>query len=285
MSAEVENGEKEEPKEEGTRFLQWEAMSQERISSLLQMTLDEVLGELEVAVGLGQRQSCMREVALLDYYSSGFWWAKESGFSPAQISFSMAVFQRLLDNIKEDKGVGFVENWMDLANALNGALQQGAGVPLLSAEQATALVEHVTNSLFQHYRLYELLFTIPREQALIGIERTIEVICQDAIAPLEEGMSADQDVDLPLSQEQEEANQEESGGEQQADNSEGRPRELVVDEEEDVGQWSIQEVEEVMSELAKEMMGSLQADFSEKLRIHERSFSAKIGHLKDSASK
>jgi hypothetical protein len=42
----------------------------------------------------------MREVALLDYYSSGFWWAKESGFSPAQISFSMAVFQRLLDNIK-----------------------------------------------------------------------------------------------------------------------------------------------------------------------------------------
>ena len=33
---------------------------------------------------------------------------------------------------------------------------------------------------------------------------------------------------------------------------------MVVEEEEDVGQWSIQEVEEVMSELAKEMMGSLQ---------------------------
>ena len=36
------------------------------------------------------------------------------------------------------------------------------------------------------------------------LQRTIEVICQDAIAPLEEGMSADQDLDLPLSQEQEE---------------------------------------------------------------------------------
>ena len=44
-----------------------------------------------------------------------------------------------------DKGVGFVENWMDLANALNATLQQGAGVPLLRAEQATALVEQVTN--------------------------------------------------------------------------------------------------------------------------------------------
>ena len=44
-----------------------------------------------------------------------------------------------------DEGFGFVENWMDLANALNAAVQQGAGVPLLRAEQASALVEQVTN--------------------------------------------------------------------------------------------------------------------------------------------
>ena len=69
--------------------------------SVLVMRADPVFcRELAEALGLGLRQVCMREVALLDYYCSGFWWAKESGLSPAQVSFSMAVFQRLLDNIR-----------------------------------------------------------------------------------------------------------------------------------------------------------------------------------------
>ncbi|KAJ3607565.1 hypothetical protein NHX12_024616, partial [Muraenolepis orangiensis] len=140
---------KQEP-EEIPPFLQWEAMTHEQINCLLKMTLDEVLGELGEVLGFRQRQSCMREVALLDYYVYGFWWAKESGFSPTQMSFCMAVLHML---------------------------------------------------------------------------RTIEVIRDDAIAPLVEGMSADMhhhDVAPPSSQGQEE------------------------------------DAEEVMSEFTQEMLGSLQ---------------------------
>lgn len=42
----------------------------------------------------------MKEAALLDYYISGFWWAKEVEFTPAQTSFTMAVLHMLLDNMQ-----------------------------------------------------------------------------------------------------------------------------------------------------------------------------------------
>lgn len=47
----------------------------------------------------------MKEAAMLDYYFCGLWWAKEATFTSIQTSFTMAVLQMLLDNIRGEEDV------------------------------------------------------------------------------------------------------------------------------------------------------------------------------------
>ncbi|XP_076615299.1 ciliary-associated calcium-binding coiled-coil protein 1 [Chaetodon auriga] len=174
-------------------FLQWAALPQQQIQDLLKKPADELQSELKEILAFRNHQTCMKEAALLDFYVCGFWWAKEANFTPVQTSFTMAVLHMLLGNIR-DKQMVLVENLMEFAKALDGACQcstSGADTTsLLDREEATALISYIRNSLFQKYRLYELLFTTSREELLTGMERTIEVFsCQDALTPLEEGIS------------------------------------------------------------------------------------------------
>ncbi|XP_070708558.1 ciliary-associated calcium-binding coiled-coil protein 1 [Pempheris klunzingeri] len=174
-------------------LLQWDVLPQQRIRELLSGTAaGELEAEIKEILGFSNHQTCMREAALLDYYVCGFWWAKESNLTPAQTSFTMAVLHMLLDNIRE-KQMALVENLMEFAKALGAACQPSSSedtTSLLDREQAMALISYIRNSLFQKYRLYELLFTMPREELLTGMERTIEVFnCQDALTPLKEGIS------------------------------------------------------------------------------------------------
>ncbi|KAM7371300.1 hypothetical protein PAMP_010782 [Pampus punctatissimus] len=174
-------------------ILQWEAMTLQQIQDTLRRNTDELHSELKEILSFRNHQTCMKEAALLDYYVCGFWWAKEAKFKPTQISFTMAVLHMLLDNIQE-KQMSLLDNLMDFAKALAAAcrcssLEQGTSPPL-DREEATALIDYTRDSLFQKYRLYELLFTTPKEELLTGMERMIEVFpCEDALTPLEEGIS------------------------------------------------------------------------------------------------
>ncbi|XP_070847026.1 ciliary-associated calcium-binding coiled-coil protein 1 [Chaetodon trifascialis] len=173
-------------------FLQWAALPQQQIQDLLKKPADELQSELKEILGFRNHQTCMKEAALLDFYVCGFWWAKEANFTPMQTSFTMAVLHMLLSNIR-DKQMVLVENLMEFAKALDAACRStsdGDTTSLLDREEATALMSYIRNRLFQKYRLYELLFTTSREELLTGMERTIEVFsCQDALTPLEEGIS------------------------------------------------------------------------------------------------
>ncbi|KAM4623621.1 ciliary-associated calcium-binding coiled-coil protein 1 [Polymixia lowei] len=245
------------------------------------------LGEI---LGFRNQHTCMKEAALLDYYVSGFWWAKEASFTPIQLSFTMAVLNMLLDNIRA-KHLGVVDNWIELTKALEASRQhpasEGDSAPLLGIEQAMALTDYIKNSLFQNYRLYELLFTTPREELLIGKERMIEVIsAENTVAPLEEGMSADlyfSYLATPPTQELEEVKQEESGEVYQSLDQQNEKN--GKEEEEEVRQYSIHEVKEVLGELAIDMLGNLQADFNEKLRLQEETYTARLECLQNSTSK
>uniref|UniRef100_UPI003AAA503B ciliary-associated calcium-binding coiled-coil protein 1 n=1 Tax=Centroberyx gerrardi TaxID=166262 RepID=UPI003AAA503B len=299
MSGGAKSREKKEPpkvkdsKEEEKRFPQWRALTHKQIGELLEKSVDEVQSEFEEILGFRNQQTCMKEAALLDYYVCGFWRAKEADFTPTQTSFTMAVLHMLLDNIRE-KQMGFVDNLMEFSKALAAARQhlasEGDTAPLLDREQATVLIDYIRSSLFHKYRLYELLFTTAREELLIGMERTLEVISsEDAFAPLEEGMSADlyfRYLALPPIQERKEMKQQESGEMHQnlAQQME-RDAEEKKEEEGEAGEYSVQEVKEVLGELAKDMLGSLQAEFSEKLRLQEESYAARIACLKNSSAK
>ncbi|XP_008284737.1 ciliary-associated calcium-binding coiled-coil protein 1 [Stegastes partitus] len=166
-------------------FLRWE--------QLQRSSAEQLQAELKEILGCSNHQTCMKEAVLLDYYVCGWWWAKEASFTPAQASFTMAVLHILLDNIRE-KQMGLVDNLAEFSKALKPACRcvtpEEYTSSLLDSEEAAAFIRYIRNSLFQKYRLYQLLFTTPRGELLAGMERTTEVFCcQDPLTPLEHGIS------------------------------------------------------------------------------------------------
>ncbi|KAG7507861.1 hypothetical protein JOB18_047362 [Solea senegalensis] len=174
-------------------FIQWnyESPPCRSVAELQQCNKDELETELKQILDLQNPDTCMREAALLDFYSSVFSWAKESNFSPTQTSFSVALLQTLLENIR-DKHMCMVENLGEFAKALAPACQnpmEDDSSPLLDVEDAKELTSYFKTSLFQKYNLFQFLLTTPREESLSSEAKTIEVFTYPD-TPLEESVPA-----------------------------------------------------------------------------------------------
>ncbi|XP_051522632.1 ciliary-associated calcium-binding coiled-coil protein 1-like [Myxocyprinus asiaticus] len=145
--------------------------------------------------GLTKKIACLKKATLLDYFVNGFWWAKEMKFTCQQISFNMALLQQLLDNIKTQpclKMPFFKAFTLTVLASRQSPSTEADTSHLFDADQIRDITDYFKTSLFQHYRLYELLFTHPREEHLLGMEKSIEVINPvDSAGPLEEGMLSD----------------------------------------------------------------------------------------------
>ncbi|XP_036427589.1 ciliary-associated calcium-binding coiled-coil protein 1 [Colossoma macropomum] len=266
-------------------FLQWTLLPLDHMNALLDLSVDQVQLRFEDMLGLKKHQTCLNEAALLDYFVAGFWWAKEMNFTCQQISFIMALLQLLLDNIK-DKQMPCSENFKVFAKKLLTARKSSADTvsPLFDSDQIKSITDYFKSSLFQHYRLYQFLFTQPRDEVLLGMERSIEVAnSSDFAAPLEEGMPSEvyfrytaSSPATPLAQGLDEClqkNEEEPGESQQAEGHES------------LEGFSMEDVREVLGEMTKEMLTKLQADFTEKLRLQEETYTSRLDSLKSVASK
>ncbi|XP_027012974.2 ciliary-associated calcium-binding coiled-coil protein 1 isoform X2 [Tachysurus fulvidraco] len=181
--------------EAGEMFPQWPCLSRENLNLLMELSVDEVQLKFVDVLELKKHETCVKEASLLDYFVGGFWWAKEMSFTSQQISFVMALLQKLLDNIK-DKRMPFADNFKELTRMLLATRRSppSAGAtfnPPFDADQIRSITDYFSSSLFQHYRLYEFVFTHLRDEMLIGTERNIEVCSADFVAPMEDGTPAD----------------------------------------------------------------------------------------------
>uniref|UniRef100_A0A673LMY0 Ciliary associated calcium binding coiled-coil 1 n=2 Tax=Sinocyclocheilus rhinocerous TaxID=307959 RepID=A0A673LMY0_9TELE len=260
-------------------FPQWELLKQDQINILLSLPVDQVQLQFEDILNIKNHQTCVKEAALLEYFVNGFWWAKEMNFNSQQISFIMALLQQLLDNIK-NKQSSFADNFKTFIQTV---LASKASF-LFTTDQIKAITDYFKTSLFQHYRLYELLFSHRREEQLLKIEKCIEVINPaEFAAPLEEGMPADlyfhymapPRVPTPeqTAQESLEENVEEPG-----------KAELEESPGNHVG-FSVEDVREALGEITQDMLAKLQADFTEKLRVHEETCISRLERLQKGSSK
>uniref|UniRef100_A0A3B1JU54 Ciliary associated calcium binding coiled-coil 1 n=1 Tax=Astyanax mexicanus TaxID=7994 RepID=A0A3B1JU54_ASTMX len=272
-------------------FLEWTLLPHGEIAVLLKLSADDVQLKFEDIFCLKKHQTCLKEAALLDYFVGGFWWAKEMNFTCQQSSFIMALLQLLLDNIKvhsvSDKQMPFAENFKAFTQNLLATRMSSSDTavnPLFDVDQIKSITDYFKSSLFQHYRLYQFLFTQPREEMILRMERSIDVAnSADFAAPLEEGMPPELD-DIGLAPSP--AASPPQGKEECLIKNEEEPKEYQQGEIHEIPEdYGVEDVQEMLGDVTKEMLAKLQADFTERLRILEDSYVSRLDSLKRVASK
>ncbi|TSK14560.1 hypothetical protein Baya_0543 [Bagarius yarrelli] len=260
-------------------FPQWSCLSCENINQLMELSVDQVQLQFAERLDLKNNETCVKEASLLDYFVGGFWWAKEMSFTCQQISFIMALLQLLLDNIR-DKRMTFADNFKEFTRMLLAVGKSSTSPnvnPLFDMDQLKSITDFLSS------RLYEFLFTHPRDELLLGMERSIEIVnSSDFIAPLEDGIPTDDLRRTPPSP----AVPSDQDFDEHPEKSEEESAECEQEESlETTKSFTVEDVREVLGEVTREMLGKLQEDFTEKLRIQEKTYTTRLESLKRVTSK
>ncbi|NXE00587.1 CBCO1 protein, partial [Chaetorhynchus papuensis] len=129
--------------------------------------------KMEEFLNLTQLETSLKEAILLDYYTAGFWWAKEMNFSLTQLSEFMDLLNFALENLS-DKHMTLGNNLKELERAMSGIgktdSEERDDPNLFSIEEAKAIIDYLVISLFKHYKEYEYLFHSRREEPVISNE-------------------------------------------------------------------------------------------------------------------
>ncbi|XP_076413166.1 ciliary-associated calcium-binding coiled-coil protein 1 isoform X3 [Peromyscus maniculatus bairdii] len=238
---------------------------------------------MSVFLNFKNLQTCLRDAILLDYYVSGFFWAKGMDFSIDQYSKFMTLLDMLLHNLQtlhmslEDsiKWLGEV-----MAEIGPNRSRKNEEPHVFDVKEANAITDYLKISLFQHYRLYEFMFYSTREEIVIGTEQTIEVVKPADYpfpAPLEEGISLDIysafiDRSPTPESEQKVPDQEQSPQEPQPETETAEVDPLVG--------FTIDDVKSALARVTDEVLLNIQKEINEKLQVQEEAFSARIEKLK-----
>ncbi|XP_075071278.1 ciliary-associated calcium-binding coiled-coil protein 1 [Mixophyes fleayi] len=250
-------------------------LSSSQINTLLEeQDVDELQRIMLQFLNFKDPETNLKEAILVDYYVSGFCFGKDMNFSLQQLTGLMGLLHFLIENI-ETKQMSLEENIKELGRALIGIghsqLKTTGRLTFFNVEQAKDIINFIKISLFQHYKLYECLFTVPRDQMVIGVEQVIEIAKPAETpfpTPLEEGISSEIYRKFIAQLKEETENTMDAA----------QPGEL--DKSEDLSGSNIEEVKTVLNEVTADAIGSLQAEINEKLRVQEEAFVAKIENLK-----
>ncbi|XP_057607422.1 ciliary-associated calcium-binding coiled-coil protein 1 isoform X2 [Chionomys nivalis] len=184
--------------QENEKILSQDFLSIDQITDLLrEADIDGIQEKMRVFLNFKNLQTCLRDAILLDYYVSGFFWAKEMDFSLDQYSKFMTLLDMLLHNLQTlHMSLEDSIKWLGEVMAEIGPNRslKNEGLHVFDVKEANAIIDYLKVSLFQHYRLYEFMFYSTREEIVIGTAQTIEVVKpadHPFPAPLEEGISLD----------------------------------------------------------------------------------------------
>ncbi|XP_014737839.1 PREDICTED: uncharacterized protein C10orf107 homolog [Sturnus vulgaris] len=205
---------------------------------------------MEEFLNLTQLKTSLKEAILLDYYTAGFWWAKEMNFSLIQLSGFMDLLNFALENLSSER-MTLGDNLKELERAMSGIgeteSEERGDLNLFSIEQAKSIIDYLVTSLFKHYKAYEYLFHSRREEPVISNEIEIE-------------------LDQPAASSS--ASATESQGSDQGDYLQGPCPEAVSSKADAVGDAAKDEKSAVW-EIPNEIIDNLEADLNEKLQMQE----------------
>ncbi|NXL92911.1 CBCO1 protein, partial [Alectura lathami] len=102
--------------------------------------------KLEEFLNFKELKTSLKEATLLDYYTAGFWWAKEMNFSLMQLSAFMDLLNFLLENLR-DKHMTLGDNIMELGKAMAGIgktdSERSGDLGVFSTDQAKAVIDYL----------------------------------------------------------------------------------------------------------------------------------------------
>ncbi|XP_029887276.1 ciliary-associated calcium-binding coiled-coil protein 1 [Aquila chrysaetos chrysaetos] len=267
----------------GKKVINRTFLSLSQITALSEQNLEGVQKNLEEFLNFKQLKTSLKEAILLDYYTAGFWWAKEMNFSLIQLSGFMDLLNFLLENLS-DKHMTLGDNLKELGKAMAGIGEtdsEGTGdLNFFSIEQAKAVIDYLNISLFKHYKLYEYLFHSPREELVISNEYVIEP-AQPAVPPfpalLEEGIPLDINSSFIISPTA--AETESKGSDQEGYLEEPCP-EAESFEAGAVAGVTAEDQKSAVGGISNEIIGNLEAEINEKLQMQEAAYALRRESLK-----
>ncbi|XP_058958331.2 ciliary-associated calcium-binding coiled-coil protein 1 isoform X1 [Pocillopora verrucosa] len=286
---EREKQEIEKKEEEEKESLAWKVLSEEQTQSLKELTVLELEVKLAEVLSIENYHISLPEACVLDYYVAGFWFAKEQNFTLQQISAFFTLLKEMLDNIKE-KQFSLVDSIQNFKSLLAGIGVENCplngGLECFDVNQAKLITDYFTDSLFQHYKLYQFLFTQEPQEEVVISELEVEVPPLASIPfppPLDEGMTEEMwrehvmtPPQSPQPEEQTEGEKEQSGEEAHSDNvahSKDQTAENILSSIEPA------QVKNIVKKVADEVLGNFQAEVEVRLKERETALAAKIGKL------
>ncbi|KAL2769682.1 ciliary-associated calcium-binding coiled-coil protein 1 isoform 4, partial [Daubentonia madagascariensis] len=245
--------------------------------------VDGIQEKLATFLNFKNLQTCLKDAILLDYYVSGFLWARGMDFSIIQYSKFMTLLNMLLHNLKTlHMSLEDSIKWLGEVMAEIGPThsQKCEEWNVFDVRQANAIIDYLKISLFQHYKLYEFMFFSAREEIVIGTEQAIEVVRPTGCPfpdPLEEGISFD--IYSTFIQPPPTLDTEMKGLDQERGPEESQPETDTSDMDPLVG-FTIEDVKSVLGRVTDSILMRIQNEINEKLQIQEEAFNARIEKLK-----
>ncbi|XP_069140510.1 ciliary-associated calcium-binding coiled-coil protein 1-like isoform X4 [Argopecten irradians] len=271
--------------------LAYKVLSEDQCKTLLGQDVVEMQSTLCDIFKLHNYPTDLRDAGVLDYYTGACWWGKEQGFTPQQLSGFFTVVHTLLDNVKEQH-MAMVDNLKEFKKMLIGIDPEyqeikSAGLDFFNTQQAKALTNYITSCLFQHYKLYELMFTQTQAEEIIGTDLEIETAKPASVPfppPLDEGVTQETFASYiatpPPTPEPEQADKNEDGLVGEVEEEDKGMEELDAKLDTDIfSELTVEDVREVIESVAKELLNPLQSEIAAKLREKENILIGRINKV------
>ncbi|CAH3015454.1 unnamed protein product [Porites evermanni] len=194
----------------------------------------------------------------------------------------------MLDNIKEHHS-SLIESIQKFKTLLAGIgvenCPQNGGLECFDVNQAKVITDYFTDSLFQHYRLYQFLFTQEPQEEVVISELAVEVPPLASVPfppPLDEGMTEDVWREHVMTPPQSPQLMEQKDGDVDS-RGEAQSAALNLAEnqtaEDILASVKPDQVKSIVNKVADEVLGNFKAEVEAKLKERETLLTSKIGKL------
>lgn len=271
--------------------LAWTVLSEGVVQELSVLTdVEDVAKKLAHVLSLTQHDVSLQEAALLDYYVAGYWFAKEMKFTSEQTSAFFTVLHTFMENLKE-KEYSLTDSLKELqqlmSNVGGGSGSAQSSLQCFSSETAVATVQYMQSTIFQHYHLFQLLFSEQQQEEKLNEELQIEVPPDPLLLcppPLEEAIPLELYQRCLLPKSAEHSTEEVSTDAQTMAGDVEDSTKMGTDNEALLLSISAEELASVMDTVASSALKSFQDGVQQKIKQKEESFMSRITKLEKNSN-